>query len=352
MQSESMGTQPTYEEQLLGFVVALFRGEPSPLPLLGNAQIWRETLPRLEGIMARAALQALIHEGGWRKRACIVGERVRRRRLWEAEPFKALSLQFGSESIKVLVALFEARRTNKASNKNALRQRLEALDLAARPAEDLCMLRLTEGLLRQDETRPLGLVVIDVMSAPRLFYAAQVGGEEPSEPDALTRFFDAWGWTMPWLAESFARPLIAADGRKLHRKLQDFTRTLQHLTALFDATTTLALKRGRHDWLLLALVFFERAYGRVINVEQTLAPLQVLTRNARVAERQDVQDLWGGLLRVMKRLNAERQRALRVHPVDREPEEMLYLAAWQERDMDSVADAVEELRVSLERVLG
>jgi hypothetical protein len=379
--SASLTQDPAFERALLQQQRAWLSGRPSAsafdgLPDAPDGQatwLWAETPPLLHGMMARATLRWLVEEGGWRKQPHPEGDQVKQGRIWESRAFASLSMRWGAPSARTLTALTAAAaaahraaqqpQQPQPPNKKARKEHPAAAALtrlraaltrdadATSDAEQLALCLISRAVTRHSASGDaLAAAVLSALPLGRLWLSPLSPSAPPPCADDALAWGRAWGWTSPWLSDAWSTPWVEADSSSLTLGLVHFRHVITSLAASLNHLTAAALTTECHAWLLPVLSFFRRSYSS--DPSPRLAALATLTRGQRVADRQDLHDAWGTLLRAMTDANAARLSIQRTHPADREPHARLLMTYWQSHDMTQTADRVESLRQALERVLG
>jgi len=345
----------SYEQLLLNFVHRLLEGRLLAPIEQRAVLVWRETAERIGRMYARGILLFLTSNGGWQQRRYVVGERLVTSRIWDCPAFEALELRFGEAAIRLSIELFEALSRNVGSDVEPETKAVKA-----------CVKRIvtkgsaTESLLLYLMARPLALTgslpsLVGELARGNGRIQATIGVSPtfPIEVDkaALLRMFQEWGWTLPWLSGDLARWWVREDEQRFSAGLAHYQRVLKKLSTRFDVVLELAREHGRPDWSLPLLDYFCQTCNKLRRPEDTTEALEYMIESETHQMRQHYRDEWGRLLRTAGSLLQLRRQVRRRHPVDREPSDKMFLAAWKDRNFDGVLEKVEQLRIHLERVL-
>lgn len=355
------------------------RASPAPLDvdadLTREPWLWAETASVVHAMMGRGVLRWLTGEGGWQKQPYVEGDLVKQGRIWETSAFRGLVMRWSATSVSALVALNAVppltstpKKQPSTKTKNAAAsapdQRaqqnpdflrvFQALDPVASPAEQFAFFLIAGGLSKHGEPGEMmrkGLVqrlgMSRVLFGPLLVVQGDVLLCQAADVEAWAK---AWGWTFPWLARRWSARWCEADAGALSHGLERFGRVMRFLSTAMSSLCDAAETLGRLEWVLPVITFFMQAYAQ--DQAPRMSLLGALMRQLKISERQDIQDTWGALLRVMYRLDQARVRIQRTHPADREPSERLLISYWQAHNVQPTAERVDALRQALERVLG
>lgn len=356
-QQSQRGRGESYEQHVLQFVLGLLGGQHLTIPSAhGKREVYRETVQQLGQMLSRASLAFLIEEGGWRVERYVREDEddTRRGRIWEAPMFASRPPSFHHATLELCWLLMEESAVMAATTghkpREAVMTALLESSVDGSPWDGLAVYLLSRAFARQRGYREM----VQAVGEHSPWVQLMEGGsrELRVNREAVEGLLEAWGWTTPWLRETFARPWAVSNGSLLERDLEYFEATLARLQRVVGGVVDVALDAGRHEWLLPVLDYFRMAYDYKGSPEVLAEPLHIFTSTIKISKRQRVFDAWAELLKLLTRLEGERQRIGRTHPIDREAGEKLFLAVWQDDSLDATFEKVENLRTHLQRVVG
>lgn len=370
-----------------------------PLPLNTPEALTQETLKAIQDIVNQGTVSYLSRSAGWNKKAVVLPhqERPRKKRLWDADIWKQLKLQFTHESLEALLIAYNlTRKVPKAfelkkGNASALlaghRQRDPMLMLAQK--KGLSTHELTEQIehVQQSSIRTLQTLTLHSNGDALIHHQVcqslnQWIALDQTTQNALlrnplnlfTHFYVSASITeqhidtlkailkpslapiLPWLGDIWVRHWIDIEPKRWNapkkQQLQVFHQFCENQDLLFTAWYTLADEEERFE-ILIPMLHYYTEYIKTYPSTQSIAEqFSTLTRELRHIEKNTYKDVFARALLPALLLRKVYEEARDLHPVEREACHHLFMEEYQICQFEEVLKTVEERIEWLQPTLG
>ncbi len=340
----------------------LASGPHSELPPDEPEALTSDTVADVREIIRRAVWAYLVRHGGWRRTRFVDprADRAGEGRLWQAPHLEPPA--FSSDSIRLLLLLFNATRRPPAQTGKAITpitgprlQPEDDLPLDLSKSGDVLLhhivfRRLCEAIpgvqqrayLKDDWTARFAINPLNLLSHPRHFDVEPAAARE-----RLARLLeDDLHPFLPWLARDWVGEwspgepgdLLIGDGLPVRRQQR-----------IWKTWTRLLVRAERHDLLVPWIAFWAR-----LDPDAELQDFEGLIRGGdyRLEDRAALAHPWVELLELGTGLHEVAGRVRALHPIDREAGHQLFLTACSEYDFDDAGARIERLIQGLRPTLG
>lgn len=380
----------------LPFVVNALAGRPyragGCLPLNDPAALTAESVEALRQVLPRAVLSSAARDAGWRQVVWALpgDEHPRRCRLWESPQWQATQLAFSDAACDALVALYNlsaihtsrpepprpaegrsdappARGSDRASRGSSARTAPASEEPPAHsPSDTIVSLDDVADQLDRLTLDHNGDLLIHFYLARRLFYDPgphQVlrwhwranpllgmllpvfGPPQPADSLPLQRLFaaDLASW-LPWLFADLGQQWRQSEPWLWNRYPEHWARHCRHRGDAAHGWLLECRRRERYDLLVPLLNYFTGLLRAPANGLADVAQLRGMLGGLALRERQRHLDDWLHLLDVIDLLRDLADNLRRVHPVDRDACQGIYLASYSTLKFPEVHEKYLHLR--------
>lgn len=345
--------QESYEQKLLYFSKTLLEGHLIPLRFKGKKEeIYIETLEQLGKMFPRAVLQFLAKEG-WEKKKYCVGQKLKSGHLWEHPEFKDLQLSFHEPSLQILLEISRQTAISKEKqDKKEIKPFAKEAWKKGCSGERLLIHLMSSPLLSLATTRDFLEEISPWNGWNQITFYMDPQYQGVSSAKMIQIVFKEFGWALPWLQVYITKWWLNSYSYVFRGTLPQVITTIQRMSFVFESIFNCSKEHKRSDWLLPLMKFSHLISKDKRAPEEVISHLQDLIKEQSHTDRQKIRDQWANLLRIGILLLTEQQRIRKLHPVEREGHQKLFLSFWEDKELSKDIEWIESLRIHLENVVG
>lgn len=373
--------------QIVPFAVQLFQGTPlgmghQHIALDSPDLLTQEAVEALAEIAKQATLQFLCRRGGWQQQPFTLPheENPQRGRLWDQRVWSDLHLAFTSDSINLLLAIFNLTRRFPKQNPPPIKAAKKTERKKEKTPYERFVVRHQKHKedsvrwLKQYTPKSNGDLLLHHLIFRQLYARHQFERYVPVEPFAnnplnvMTHFalfapheeeeqpFERllepdFRPLLPWLTSEWVVQWLLLEPRRWDTDLEGFNRFNLRQRCVFTAWCALADDEEHWDLLLPLVDYYHKLLDKRGPKKQWLSTFQAMIQGLRIVERQAHSALWAGTFLPAREIKRAYDQARILHPIDREAPQRLFMDEVQrlvfDEDLHALEDLIEELLPTL-----
>ena len=310
------------------------------LPADEPAFLTREAVEASMDIINKGVMRFICRDCGSTPTTCLDerGRLLNEKRIWEVRDIK---LKFSDQSLTLLIHTFNKAYFNTSISTGPLP------DCLSHNGDTLLHHVLFRNLHRQQSLSREWLRKFSSNPLNRISHFPFLETLSEKDQDLFIPLTDPGLFVLfPWLPRDFVKLWISWEDTRWSKSREYFSTWNKRQKILFEKLIEYFKDAGRPD----ALVFLLDYYKYLVrdNLEPEYDRYHGMLEHLKVREQQELGRTWVDSFRAALRLNSIYLEARRKHPADRDPEERMFMAAYQNVEFNQ---AVESINRNNERVL-
>ncbi len=341
--------------RFLPFGVDVFQGSPlrlmraKHLPLNRPEAMTLEIVEAMAGVIKQGTLAFLARQGGWQKRAVAdpgrddpkQGQRGIGHDQWRGVGRK---LHFSARSINATILAYNAVCTSSGIASPAKRLKTSTrkndyaptMPLSFKHNGDLLAHHIIWRRLRDANFQVQEMTWHNFGTNP-FTQLVRLDTRKKTGENILSRMFaddmaPSWPWLTEYIAESWLLELTTRWD-----SLERFDRLNRGLADLGEALFEKAVAEERRDLLIVLVEFFRQHLDQEGYEKARLDAFDRIARNLKLSERDEYRRTWARHVTLCWRLKLEYDEARRIHPIDRDSSDKVFMEAVERAPFGDIA---------------